>query len=117
MTLKDQMTSDLPVFLNTDEFATTVSYNGTDITAMVEVVVIDRIENDGIVAELTVKVSDVADPSYRDTVIISSGLLAGTWKVFRDRTRQMLIRGDDNLWVVPIIKDERPFIRSEGPLM
>lgn len=116
-TLKEQMTSDISVFLNEEEFAQTVTYNGTEITAMVNVEVIDRIDNDGIVVELTVNTTDVAKPSYRDTVVISSGLLAGTWKVYRDATRQMLIRGDDNVWVVPIITDERPFMRYEGPML
>lgn len=111
------MATDMSVFLNDDEFAETVTYNGAEITAMVEVVVIDRVENDGTIAELTVKATDVAKPTYRDTIVIASGLLAGTWKVYRDRTRQMLVRGDDNVWVVPIINDERPFVRSEGPLI
>lgn len=104
MTLKTQMTTDLAVFFNDDEFAETVTYNGTDITAIVEY---GAGRDTGAVARLAtlfVKKSDVTLPAYRDTIIIGSD----TWRVFENEDQEAVISGDGYVWKIPIFLSERP---------
>lgn len=100
MTLKTQMTSDLATFFNTDEFADTVSYNGSDILGVVDFGEDLNEQTDGLqaLATLFVKKSDVADPNYRDTVVINSV----TWHVSNVQ------EGDSDVWKLGIKKDQRP---------
>ena len=100
MTLKTQMTSDLSTFFNTDEFAETVSYNGSDISGVVDFGEDLNEQSDGLqaVATLYIKKSDVADPNYRDTVVIDSV----TWRVSR------VSEGDGAVWKLGLTRDERP---------
>ena len=104
MTHKTEMTTDLAVFFNGDEFAETVTYNGTDITASVEY---GEGETGGSAARratLFVKKSDVTLPTYRDTVVIGSE----KWRVFEDSAQEAVISGDDYVWEIPIFLNERP---------
>lgn len=102
MTLKDDITSDLSVFFNTNEFAETVTYNGTDIPAIVEYEEnLDEQTGSAVaIATLTIKKSDVSDPDYLDTVVIGSD----TWKV-RNR-----IEGNAYIWKLALYRDERPIL-------
>ena len=104
MTFKTQMTSDLSVFFDSDEFAETVTYNGESIEAVIDYGEdLDRIEaGDAVAAMATiyVEVSDVADPDYRDTVVIGSD----TWRV------RNIVKGDGYVWKLDIKRDERPVL-------
>jgi len=103
MTLAEQLTTDLSVFFDADDFATTVTYNGTDILALVDF----GMNSDGDnarTARIIVKTSDVASPAYRDTVVI-----AGTsWRVFRDPDTEVAVKGDGQVWELSLVRDERP---------
>ena len=100
MTFKIAALADMDAFFNEDEHARTVTYNGTDITAVADVG--QRIaENDGAVVDeckLYVQVTDVADPAYRDTVVIGSD----TWRVRR------ALACDGYTWTLSLERDERP---------
>jgi len=95
---------DLDVFFNTDEHAQTVTYNGTEITAVDGYAALMGEDNNAVkrVKTLWVKVSDVASPAYRDTVIIDSV----TWYVGPEEE----FRGDTHTWELPLYRDERPVI-------
>ena len=103
MTLQEQITSDLAVFFDTDEFAETVSYNGSDIPAIIEYGG-PGAGGPAKTAVIEVKVSDVANPSYRDTVVISGD----TWHVYRIQSQGVYIKGDNYTWQIPIKRDSRP---------
>lgn len=100
MTLKDQITSDLSTFFNADEFAETVSYNGSDISGVVDFGEDLNEQSDGLqaVATVFVKKSDVVDPDYRDTVVIDTV----TWHVSN------IQEGDSDVWKLNITRDARP---------
>lgn len=104
MTLSDQLTSDLSIFYDTDEFAETVTYNGSAIPAIVDYKTnLDDAGSRGsamAIAEISVRASDVAAPAYRDTVVIGSV----TWKVRRT------LSGDGKEWKLELYRDERPMI-------
>lgn len=103
MAFSDALTNDLAVFYNTTEFGTTITYGGTSVTA-----IIDYGDAGGggsynkdftvVKATIRVKQSDVANPAYRDAVVISSN----TWYVQRE------ISGDGKDWVIGIERVERP---------
>jgi hypothetical protein len=103
MTLAEQLTTDLPVFFDTDDFARTVTYNGAEISAIVDYGVSPDGEN-ARTARLIVKVSDVPDPAYRDTVVIGSA----TFRVFRDPGKEVAVKGDGHVWELSLVRDERP---------
>jgi hypothetical protein len=75
MTFDDQITADLDVIFNTDEFAETITYNGATISA-VEGEVTER--NTGkpgfstTVASIFIQASDVTRPKAGDTVTFRS---------------------------------------------
>lgn len=106
-TLADTITSDLDaVFLNTDEFAQEITYKGATIKAIVHYGPRRNKNADRAIscdAWLEgVKVSDVPEPAYRDTVIIGSE----TYKVMIDDTTQP--EGDGYSWIIDLKKGERP---------
>lgn len=107
-TLKTQMTNDLSIFFDTDDFADTVTYNGVSIPAIVDYGKRqDGRENDGqdrqtVMATIAVKVASVASPAYRDTVVIGSS----TYRVMKP----LPLRGDGYIWVLAIERDERPVV-------
>ena len=101
MTLKTQMTDDLDsVFFNTDEHAETITYNGADIKAIVDYEENPDEQAGAALAQAVIEIraSDVADPTYRDTVVIGSV----TWHVRR------VLGGDGFTWRVRIQSSERP---------
>lgn len=105
MTLAAQMTTDLSVFFDTDEHAQTVTYDGSDITAIVDYETLLSEQASGAVKRqkvLWVKVSDVSAPAYRDTVVIGSD----TWYVGRESKHET----DGYTWKLPLYRDERPVI-------
>lgn len=94
------------VLWNTSEFATTVTYGTTSITAQViygdaEEVGEERQDFKVDKARISVKVSDITTPAYRDEITIGSD----TWYV------QRIISGDEVEWLLGIEKDERPDLR------
>lgn len=100
------LTKDIAVFFDSNEFAETISYNSASISAIVErefdLADINMASWDSAKVEaiVTVKVSDVANPSYRDTVTIGSD----TFRVFQR------ISGDGGTWTLALISEERPTI-------
>jgi len=104
MTLNDQLATDLSIFFDNADFAEIVTYNGASITAIVDYKTnLDPVGSRGsamATAEMSVKVSDVAVPAYRDTVVIGSA----TWKVRRT------LNGAGDVWQLEIYRDERPMI-------
>jgi len=98
------ITNDLDVILDTDEFAQTITYNGTSIKAIVKYG--EERESDASVsfdAVITVKTSDVATPAYRDTVVIGGV----TFRVFQDANNQPF-KGDGYLWQIRLTRGGRP---------
>ncbi len=103
MSFSSQMTQDESVFFNPDEFAVTVTYNGSVIPAHVFYgEAPERGSNaHASVAKLKVLKSDVAAPAYKDPVVIDSV----TWKVDR------VLSGDGFTWMVEIRTDERKALK------
>lgn len=105
MTFSTQLTTDLSVFFNTDEFAQSVTYAGSAIDALVlfgeNLDAAGSRESAQANGHLVVKVSDVAAPAYRDAVVIGSV----TWRVRR------IIYGDGQVWKLEIYRDQRPVWR------
>lgn len=106
MSFASQVASDLDVFYNTDEHAETITYDGSDIPAIVtygENLGDSKRSGGRLVskvakATIRVKVSDVASPTYRTAVVISSV----TWRV------KYTISGNGDEWVIELERDERP---------
>ena len=106
-TFTDMIASDLDgVFLNTDEFAQTITYNGSAIKAIVHYGPRRIKGKDQAVACDAwlegVKVSDVAIPAYRDTVVIGTT----SYKVHIADDAQP--EGDGYSWTIDLRRDERP---------
>jgi nitrogen regulatory protein PII len=102
MTLRAIIAADLDdVFFDVDEFAESITYNGTTIMAIVEYG--KQRAKDAIVfdAEILVKASDVPIPTYRDTVVIDGV----TFKVLQDAESQP--SGDGFTWRIPVMRNER----------
>ena len=55
-------------------------------------------------AKIVVKRSDVASPAYSDTVVIGSN----TYRVFQDKDEDITINGDSEIWILAIMRVERP---------
>ena len=104
MSLNTAMENDLAVLFNLDEFARTVTYNGSDIPAIVDFGM--QAGESAKAAVVFVKALDVPAPAYRDMVVIDGS----TWRVFRDRNQSAEIEGDGHVWKIPITRDERPVI-------
>lgn len=81
------------------DYADTVIYNGTQIYGHVEYGAGGSGAN-AKHAVLEVQVSDVAEPAYRDTVVIGGQ----TWRVIKpdDST------GDGYVWKIPVVREEKP---------
>lgn len=75
MTLRDQLIADNAIFLNADEFAEGITYNGKPILAVVAIgdsaLRGDTFEKQGLVAVGTVNVStlDVPEPETGDSIV------------------------------------------------
>lgn len=99
MGFKEQVASDLSVFINPDEHAESITYNGSPIDA-----VVDYIDAEGgsqkEQAVLYVKESDVVAPAYNDVVVIGSK----TWKVASDAAGHIL---QDSMWQIKMVTGER----------
>ncbi|HOD75262.1 MAG TPA: hypothetical protein PKJ17_04500 [Syntrophorhabdaceae bacterium] len=105
-TLSATISSDLAVLLNTDEFAQEITYEGATIKAIVHYGP-RRIRGTDQAVSCDawlegVKVSDVAVPAYRDTVVIGST----TYHVLIEDAAQP--EGDGYTWVIDLRRDERP---------
>ncbi|MFH1616657.1 MAG: hypothetical protein ABIG61_16435 [Planctomycetota bacterium] len=104
MTLKTQMTSDLSVFFNTDEFAETITYTPSGGEAVSISAILEDMDPsimdvpppaDSML--LSVKYSDISSPGRGDTFTISEetwylvknlggGYYDGTWKLLISRS-------------------------------
>jgi len=103
-TPKEQAVTDLAVIFSTDMVGVeTITYNGVEIPAIVDYGAGNLGEN-ARTARIVVKQSDVEDPAYRDPVVIGST----SWRVFRDPSNEVAIKGDGNVWELNLIRDERP---------
>ena len=95
--LSQQESEDLSaVHFSTDAWAQTVTYNGTDISAIL--VEYTKDDNRRDTAKIQVRAADVAAPDYRDTVVISGD----TWTVKR------WTEGDGIAWEILLEKSVRP---------
>ena len=104
-TLKEQLAADLDVFFDLDAFADTVSYyDGTATTPVKGIVDFGGtgFEKQARTGKITVKKSEVPSPGYRHTF----GINGETWTVKADRNG-LDINGDDLIWEIGIVKDER----------
>ena len=108
MSFATQLINDLSVFFNTGEFSTaTITYSGTSINAIVDY---SESLDDSMYgakskvryANIEIKVSDVANPTYRDIVIIDSV----SWYV------KKTLKGDGINWIVQLYRDERPQVAA-----
>jgi hypothetical protein len=90
----------MTVFFNTSDFATTVTYNSVAIVAIWTPGENQADNPPSTVREgrLEVKITDVAAPAYRDSVIIDGV----TWRVRR------VISGDEYTWLLALETSERP---------
>lgn len=104
MNFKDQMAADMAVFMNTDEFADTVVYNGVEIPAVFDYGSMpDRDSRGGSIADtgtLFVSKEYVIQPVYRDEVIAEGR----SWRVSN------VIAGDSVMWEVALVADSAPVI-------
>ena len=107
MGLLDLIAADMAALFDTDDFGQTVSYDGNDITALVNFDIRELIgENVAYEAEMYIKAEDLAEPIYRDPVVIGSD----TWHVFQDDGTMPRRIGEGSVWWVPLYRDERPAI-------
>ena len=105
MSFASDLTSDLEnVFFNTDEFAETVAWNGTDVPAIVTRTATADVA--GHRASVMVRASDVASPDYRDTVTFDGV----DWTVhFDEAAGQASIRSvAGDLWEVTLVRGAAP---------
>lgn len=76
MTFKDDLTNDLDVFLNSDEFAVDVTYNAATIQGIFDAEFSSAVEGEvGIestVPQVLVKTSDVPNVAHNETMTINS---------------------------------------------
>lgn len=109
MTFKAQLQTDNDdVFYDTDIFAQTVTYDGVEIPATVTIPPSGNIgESVASLGQIRVKVSDVTEPDYRDTVVIGSD----TWYVYQDQNVKWRKTACGLNWIIPISRDERPYTR------
>jgi len=105
-TFADQLADDLAVFLNTDEFAVSVSYNdGTGAAAITAVVDHAPEKNHpGEQATILVKKSQVSNPEYRQTFTIDSA----TWYIRSSvKDKDFILAQDSQCFLLAISKNER----------
>lgn len=106
MTHKAQMAIDTQQFLNTDEFAETVSYNGDAIAAVVERGKTRESgntftsEGEADRAMVWVKATDVASPVIGDVIVIADGT---SWEVSR------ILESDQAMHCLECIANESPW--------
>lgn len=108
MTLADQLTTDLDVFFDLDEFAQTVTYdNGTTPTSIKAVVdpwgAVRQSGSQSTVKKIMVKKADVPVPDYRHSFVIDGT----TWYIKSDPDKGLDAVGDDQVWEIGIVTDER----------
>ena len=104
MSWSDAVDNAMDAWFDTDEMAQTITYAGTEITADVMYGGKSTHAGPAKTAVIEVKVADVAQPAYRDAVVIGGN----TWTVYRDRMQQVEIEGDGYTWKIPVKRDERP---------
>lgn len=102
MTLKEAMTSDLSVFMNTDEFADTFTVGGTSVDGLIDFDV-DIYGLDGVEAEVMVPVASLSTPPAYRTAVVYGGV---TYYVYRDQ-RNKVYRIEEGVYVFYIYRDER----------
>lgn len=101
---QEQMLADMDVWFNSDEFAEAVVYND-GISPVSILGVVDyggATKQQATAATITVKKTDVPAPEYRHTFTISGQV----WTIKADKTG-VDIEGDNYIWVIGIVRDER----------
>ena len=99
----DAVTAAMAVWFGPGMDPETVTYKGTGIPGHISYGGRSDGEN-ARTAILEVRVSDVPNPTYRDTAVINGV----TWRVYRDQSQEVVIQGDGYTWKLPITRDERP---------
>jgi len=102
MTLKNQLSSDLPVFFNIDDFGETVSYNSVDIEAVVDHGFEEDANSLFDFVDIEVKASDVATVTYRTDTLVYGGL---TWRYPK------IVSQDVHTKKIRFIRNQKPKIR------
>lgn len=100
MAFSDDADTALDYWFSTDAGAVSVTYAGASVYAHVAY---GPGQDGGKGATLEVRVSDVATPAYRDTVVIDSV----SWEVARP-DGQAAYEGDGYSWKLPLVRDRRP---------
>lgn len=101
MSFRAWIAADSSIFFNIDELADPITYNGVMIPALIAIgggAAGQDGSSSADEAVLYVRVSDVAAPTYRDTVTH----LGKSWRVLD------IAGGDGHVWELNIISDERP---------
>lgn len=103
MTLADQFSSDMSVFFNTDDFAETVTYNGSDI----DVIVVDTGTGEDANSvfdflDIEVQVSDMPTVTYRTDTVVYGGLTYKYPKITAANAHTVTVR---------YIRNQRPVIK------
>ncbi len=86
------------------DFSEAIIYNGANIQGHITYGGPNSLIADQ--AVLTVRVSDVPAPAYRDTVVIGGQ----AWRVYQDEKQGVIIKGDSMTWDLMLIRGERKAI-------
>lgn len=107
MSLKNQIIADTAIYLNTDEFAEKITYNGTEITAVFELGETNtrgnQFSSDGQsdIASVWVSETDVPSP-VNDDEVINKGK---TWRVSR------ILEDGGGMYRLELTGNESAFLR------
>jgi len=103
MTLADQLSTDLSVFFNTDEFAAPVTYNTSDISVIIVGHGTDADANSVFdFVDVIAKASDVPTVTYRTDTLVYDGL---TWRYPK------VLEQDAYCKKIRLIRNQRPKVR------
>jgi len=102
MTLKSQLSSDLSIFFDTDDFAETVTYNSVDIPAIVDCGSDEDANSIFDFMDIEVQTLDVAVVTYRTDTLVYDGL---TWRYPK------IISQDAQTKKIRFIRNQRPRVK------
>jgi hypothetical protein len=104
MTIKEQITSDLSIFFNTDEFAEEITFGGVSVDAIVDVTDRDlTFGKDSHKVIILIPVSSLASaPSGREVVVVKGV----TWTVYRDEDDNAYVE-EDGVYLIKLVSERR----------
>ena len=104
MTIKEQITSDLDIIFNTDEFAEEITFGGVAVDAVVDVSDRDlTFGADSRKLTILIPVGSLGSaPSGREVVVIGST----TWTVYRDEDDNAYIE-EDGVYLIKLVSERR----------